>query len=69
MIKKEREGLISQGITSFSKTELGKLNNNYDKIISKWKIELKDVSKVIYAEEIKLFNRMKGKDKEEILFL
>lgn len=67
-VKNERDKLISKGISSFSNNELEKYNTKYDEIIKEWGIELDSESKVVYEEEIKLFNRMKGKDKEEILF-
>lgn len=33
-----------------------------------WGTKLKGESEIIYSEEIQLYNRMKEKDKEEILF-
>ncbi|MGN1338149.1 MAG: transposase [Candidatus Coprovivens sp.] len=62
-----RNKMIKSGDKCFSKTQIDKYINRYDELIEEWENELNEESKVIYGEEIKLYKRMKGKDKDEIL--
>ena len=63
-----RNKLIELGIESFPDKKIKNYYERYDKLIKLWEKELEGESKIIYKEEFKLYNRMKGKHKEEILF-
>ena len=63
-----RNKLIELGIESFPDKKIKNYYERYDKLIKLWGKELEGESKIIYKEEFKLHNRMKGKHKEEILF-
>ena len=63
-----RNKLIDNNISSFSDEQIKRYENRYDEIIDYWGKEIKDISKIIYKDEINLYERMKGKDKKEILY-
>lgn len=66
-INNYRNALISLNYTCFSSEKVDKYIKRYDELIEQWGKELKGKSKTLYKEEIRLYNRMKGKDKNEIL--
>ena len=67
-INNYRNRLISKNITAFTEAEITRYTNRYDELIMQWEKELENESKTVYKEEINLFERMKGKDKKEILY-
>lgn len=67
-INEHRKKLIESGVKTFTKEEIDEYYKKYDELIELWGRELEGESEIIYKEEIQLYNRMKEKDKEEILF-
>lgn len=67
-INNHRNELIENNITSFTNDEINNYLNRYNELINLWEKELEGASKIIYKEEINLFERMKDKDKNEILY-
>ena len=67
-INNYRNTLISKNIIGFTAEELTRYTDRYDELIMQWEKELENESKTVYKEEINLFERMKGKDKKEILY-
>ena len=67
-INEHRKKLIESGVNTFTKEEIDGYYKKYDELIELWGTELEGKSEIIYKEEIQLYNRMKEKDKEEILF-
>ena len=67
-INEHRKKLIELGVNTFTKEEIDGYYKKYDELIELWGTELEGESEIIYNEEIQLYNRMKEKDKEEILF-
>lgn len=63
-----RNKLISQGIESLDDDKLDKFEKIYDNFMDSWGKELENESNIIYDEEIKLHNRMKNKEKKQILY-
>ena len=67
-INKYRNKLIEMNVSSFFDEQLIRYEKRYDEIISIWGKELNGVSKITYKDEINLYDRMKEKDKKEILY-
>ncbi len=67
-INEHRKKLIESGVNTFTKEEIDGYYKKYDELIESWGKSLEGESEIIYKEEIQLYNRMKEKDKEEILF-
>ena len=67
-INEHRKKLIKSDVKTFTKEKTDEYYKKYDKLIELWGTKLKGESEIIYSEEIQLYNRMKGKDKKEILF-
>ena len=67
-INEHRKKLIKWGVNTFTKEEIDGNYKKYDELIESWGKSLEGESEIIYSEEIQLYNRMKGKDKKEILF-
>mgnify|MGYP002711631258 CR=1 FL=1 len=67
-INEHRKKLIISGVNTFTKEEIDGYYKKYDELIESWGKSLEGESEIIYSEEIQLYNKMKEKDKEEILF-
>lgn len=67
-LNKYRNDLINANITEFTPSQINNYETRYNELISKWKDELSNVSNITYKDEINLYERMKGKDRKEILY-
>lgn len=67
-INAHRKKIIISGVNTFTKEEIDGYYKKYDELIESWGKSLEGESEIIYSEEIQLYNKMKEKDKEEILF-
>lgn len=63
-----RNKLINMNISSFTEEQLIRYDKRYNEIIEEWGNEIKGISKITYKDEINLYERMKDKDKKEILY-
>ena len=66
-INEDRSQKIAKEISSFTEDEIAKYLKEYDYLIELWGKELEGESKIIYKDEINLYNRMKDDQKDEIL--
>ena len=66
-INEDRSQKIAKEISSFTEDEIAKYLKEYDYLIELWGKELEGESKIIYKNEINLYNRMKDEQKDEIL--
>ena len=66
-INEDRNQKIAKEISSFTEDEITKYLKDYDSLIEMWGKELEGESKIIYKNEINLYNRMKDEQKDEIL--
>ena len=66
-INEDRSQKIAKEISSFTEDEITKYLKDYDSLIEMWGKELEGESKIIYKDEINLYNRMKDDQKDEIL--
>ena len=66
-INEDRNQKIAKEISSFTEDEIAKYLKEYDYLIELWGKELEGESKIIYKDEINLYNRMKDDQKDEIL--
>lgn len=67
-LNRYRNTLIKNNISSFSADKILSYETRYDEIIRQWAMELSNVSNITYKDEINLYERMKGKDRKEILY-